>query len=239
MELGQAATKRFYKHAGTEFVEGGILLQLDGRPLKTPLGRPLIVPSHALANALAAEWEAQGDDIRPDTMPLSQLAVTAKDRMDKDRAEVVASLVAFGTTDLLCYRADNPADLVKRQADVWQPLLDWAADTFGARLMVTAGVLPVEQPMEALSALRDAVTALGAFELAVLGSITPASGSLILGLALLAGRLDADGVVAAAFVDETYQAELWGEDDEATARRRVLEADIRNAAAFLLLLDQD
>lgn len=232
----QAAAKRFYEHAGTEPAEGGVLIHLDGRAVKTPMGRALIVPTPALAAAVAAEWEAQEETIRPDTMPLSQLAITARDRMDADRPEVVAALAAYGGTDLLCYRADRPADLMRRQAETWQPLLDWAADVFGAELAVTAGVLPVQQPQPALVSLREAVAALDAFELAVLGTVTPASGSLVLGLALLAGRLDAAGVVAAAFVDEAYQTEQWGEDAEAARRLAAISAEIEGAARFLALV---
>lgn len=231
--MARSAAKRFYTHAGTAPGEGGVVVQLDGRPVKTPSGNVLALPTADLAEAVAAEWEAQKDAVLPATMPLTQLAVTALDRIAANRDAVVAALAAYGGSDLLCYRADGPADLVRRQTDAWQPLLDWAADAYGARLRVTTGVLPVDQSEAALSALRARVAALDDFQLAVLGLVTPAAGSLVLGLALLAGRLDAAGVSAAAFVDETYQAERWGDDDEALARRRAVEADIAAAGEFL------
>lgn len=234
--MARSAAKRFYKRAGTAPSEGGVVVELDGRPVKTPLGNALVLPTARLAEAVAAEWEAQKDDVRPATMPLTQLAVTALDRMSANRDEIVSALAAFGGSDLLCYWADGPDDLVRRQAAAWQPLLDWAAETFGAAMTVTAGVRPVSQSEASLAALRAAVAALDDFQLAALGLVVPMSGSLILGLALLAGRLDAAGVSAAAFVDETYQTERWGEDAEALARRQAVEDDIAAAAAFLALI---
>jgi chaperone required for assembly of F1-ATPase len=234
---GQAAAKRFYDHAGAEPAGNGAwTVVLDGRPVKTPRGRTLTLPNHALTVAVALEWDEQTDAIRPDSMPLTQLAVTALDRMEADRAEVVASLAAYATTDLVCHRATGPEELVLREEAQWQPLLDWAEEAFDARLTVTTGVLPVEQPAEAVEALCAAVAELDAFELAVLGTVTPASGSLIIGLAFVAGRLDVDGVLEAAFVEETYQAEQWGEDAEAAARHDAIADDIAAAGDFLAYL---
>lgn len=236
--MARPAAKRFYKHAGAAPGEDGVFVELDGRPVKTPLGNVLLLPTARLAEAVAAEWEAQKDDVLPATMPLTQLAVTALDRMMANRDEVVTALAAYGGSDLLCYRAESPDDLVRRQAAAWQPLLDWVNDAYGVSLTVTTGILPVDQPRAALAALREAVAKLDDFQLAVLGLVVPLSGSLVLGLALLAGRLDAVGVSAAAFVDEIYQAERWGEDAEALAKRRAVEADIAAAAEFLARMQE-
>lgn len=231
--------KRFYSKAQAASIDGGdggYTVELDGRAVKTPQGHALAVPSRALADALAAEWDAQEDTIVPDSMPLSQLAITALDRMVSSREDVVFNLAAYGGSDLLCYRADAPQDLVAREAKAWQPLLDWADETFGAPLNVTNGILPIEQPALSLVALQGAIEELDPMALAVLGSVVPLSGSLILGLALVQGRLDAEEVVEAAFVDETYQAEKWGEDKEATERYQAISADIRTAEQFLNLV---
>lgn len=235
MTTERTAAKRFYEHAASAPVDGGIVVQLDGRAVKTPMGHALVLPNAALADAVVAEWESQIDAIRPDTMPLTQLAITALDRMTKDRADVVDTLAVYATTDLLCYRADNPDDLALRQAAAWQPLLDWAEETLEAPLVVTAGIIPIDQAPESLAAFHSAVDALTAFELAVLGSVTPMAGSLVLGLAFIKGRLDGEGVIAAAFVDETFQAEHWGEDEEAAARHKAMAEEIRNAERMLHL----
>jgi chaperone required for assembly of F1-ATPase len=211
-------------------------VMLDDRPARTPAGRPLRLPTSALAQAVAAEWEAQTGAIRPHDMPLTALAATAIDRVGPQRPAIVDAVAAYGATDLLCYWADQPAELVERQHRVWQPLLDWARETCGARLEVTAGVIPVAQPDAATRALRSAVEALDDMELTALASAVQVSGSLVLGLALLAGRLEADAAFAAALLDERYQAEQWGEDEEAGERRRRLRQELDAVARFLALV---
>ncbi|MFQ5617775.1 MAG: ATP12 family chaperone protein [Rhodospirillales bacterium] len=213
----------------------GFTVTLDGRTVRTPAGRELALPTEALARAVAGEWEAQEDEVRAHTMPIMRLANAAIDRVEPHRHEIVDQTVAYARTDLLCYRADSPPELADRQAASWQPLLDWAAETHGARLNVTCGVTPADQPAAALEALRAAVEAVDDLELAALASVTGASGSLIVALALAAGRIDADEAHEISQLDESYQMEKWGEDADAQARRRRLHADIRAAAAFLAL----
>ncbi|MCH7957798.1 MAG: ATPase [Proteobacteria bacterium] len=227
--------KRFYGAVGVAPLGDGFTVTLDGRAVRTPAGRPLTLPTEALARAVAGEWEAQEENVRPHTMPMMQLADAAIDRVEPHRQEIIEQTVAYARNDMLCYRADSPPELTDRQAASWQPLLDWAAETHRARLTVTCGVTPVGQPEAALDALGAAVEALDDLELAALADVTGASGSLIVALALAAGRIGADEAHAVSQLDESYQVEKWGEDAEAQARCRRLHADIRAAAAFLAL----
>ncbi|MGF1641725.1 MAG: ATP12 family chaperone protein, partial [Rhodospirillales bacterium] len=222
--------KRFYADATVAAAAAGHGIALDGRLVTTPAGRPLTLPSAALAAAVAGEWRAQGDQIRPQTMPLTRLAATAVDRVAPARAAVVDGLVAYAGADLLCYRAVEPADLVALQQAAWQPLLDWAAGALAARLTVTAGVIPVDQPAGAVAALRAAVERLDDPALTALAAIVPVCGSLVVGLALAAGRIDAETAFEVSQLDERYQSGRWGEDREAMERRRRLRDDLRSAA---------
>jgi chaperone required for assembly of F1-ATPase len=208
----------------------------DGRPVRTPLGMALVLPTEALAAAVAAEWEAQKAEIVPTAMPLTQIANTALDRVGPDRGSFRASVAAFGRSDLLCQRAEVPADLVRRQEDQWGPLLGWAAARFGARLAVGAGVMPVVQPGEAIAALETALAGLDDWTLAALGVVAWASGSLVLALAVVEGRIGGEEAFALAALDEVWQNERWGEDMEAVARRDAIAADLAAAARFVRLL---
>lgn len=229
--------KRFYREVAVAATDaGGFAILLDGRKVRTPIGRDLEVPTRNLADAVAAEWAAQGDKVRPATMPLTQFAFTAIDRVGPERAEVAARIARYGETDLLCYRADSPADLVALQSETWDPLLAWADEAFGARLTVTAGIAPVAQPAAAVVALGRQLEGLDAFRLTAAAAVVQAAGSLVVGLALLQGRLDAADAAKAAHLDETYQAGKWGEDREAVDRRRALSDEIAGAARFLSLL---
>lgn len=227
--------KRFYKTAGVAAANGGFAVTLDGRPVRTPMGAPLQVPSAALAEALAAEWQDQGEQIEPASMPLTQLANTAIDRVGPLRGAVIDELLNYAGTDLLCYRAEHPAELATRQSGRWQPVLDWAMTRFDAPLLVVTGVMPVAQPAETLAALRRAAEAYEPYRLTALQMATAASGSLVLALALVEGRLDEAEAFAASQLDELYQAELWGEDEEAAARRDRLKTELTAAAAFARL----
>jgi chaperone required for assembly of F1-ATPase len=227
--------KRFYRGAAVTVVEMGYSVALDGRPVKTPGGKTLVVSSEVLADAMATEWMAQKDTIRPDTMPITQLVATTMDRIAPARQAVIDQLVPYAATDLLCYRAEQPADLAALQHSSWQPLLDWAKVTFGARFTVTAGVIPVDQPSPAIDALRRAVETLSDMELTALASVVQATGSLVVGLALLAGRIDANAAFDISQLDESYQIGRWGDDIEAADRRRRLRDDILAAAALLAL----
>lgn len=227
--------RRFYRSASAGITPEGFAVLLDGRPVRTPAGHPLRVPGRDLAEALAAEWDAQGDTIRPSTMPLTQLVSTAIDRVGPERPTIHRFLLAYAGTDLLCYRNDHPADLRLRQERHWQPLLDWAAEALNAPLQVTAGLLAVSQPAEALAALSARLEAQDVWRLTAIQSVTAATGSLLVAFALAEGRIDATTAWAVSLLDETYQIERWGEDAEATARRTTLEADIAAAARLLAL----
>lgn len=214
----------------------GYRILLDGRPLRTPAKAELNVPTRALAKAVAAEWAAQGERVDLRAMPITALACTALDRVGPQRARIVADVAAFAEHDMLCYRAEQPADLVARQHALWQPLLDWAALTYDAPLSPTSGIVSVAQPAQALGSLRRAVEAMSDTELAALSCAVAAAGSLVVGLALAAGRIGADEAYAAAQLDETYQAERWGEDREAMQRREAIRQDLEAAARVFALL---
>lgn len=228
--------KRVYQQAATRAAEGGWGVALDSRAMRTPGRNDLIVPSKTLAAAIAAEWEAQRDEVRPVTMPLTRLAATAIDRTSAQRDRVIAETANYAGTDLVCYRAARPPELAARQQSVWQPLLDWAMLRYDAALAVTSGVIPTRQSAASLKAFAASVAALDDFRLTALHALTASCGSLVIALALLEGRIDAATAFAASQLDETFQIEAWGEDAEAAERRRTLAADIESAARFLSLL---
>lgn len=233
-------SRRFYKTATASPADGaeegsGYRVRLDGRPIRTPGGRPLILPTQAMAEAIAEEWQRQGDRIDVAAMGFTRLAATAVDRVAEGRLAVIEMLLSYAGADALCYRAEEPIDLVLRQQQRWQPLLDWAAESLGARLVVTLGILPVAQPEPALAALRRVLDAMDSWELTALAVIAQACGSLVLAIALARGRIDAEEAFALSQLDESYQIERWGEDGEATRRRTVLHDDIRDAWRFMAL----
>lgn len=228
--------KRAYRGVAVVPLEGGFGIALDGKPVATPAKARLVLPSRALAEAVAAEWEAQGPEIDPLAMPLTRLAGSAIDLVGPSRAEVIARTAGYAATDLLCHRADRPAALVARQQAAWQPVLDWAILRYQAKLEVTTGVIAVDQSPAALEALRRAVAAYDDMRLTAVAAATAACGSLLLGLALAEGRIDAEAASALSQLDEAYQSELWGEDEDAARRRQALRADIAAAARFLILL---
>jgi chaperone required for assembly of F1-ATPase len=229
--------RRVYATVETRPVDKCWGVALDGKPVRTPAKFELAVPSLALASAIAAEWDAQREEIRPETMPLTRLAATAIDRTPAQRGLVVAETTNYAATDLLCYRAEHPPALAARQDAVWQKLIDWAALRYDAVLAVTTGIVPAPQSPAALRAFAAIVGAQDDFHLTALHTLTAAAGSLVIALALLEGRLDAEAAFTAAQLDETFQIETWGEDAEAAARRRALAADIAAAARFIALLD--
>jgi chaperone required for assembly of F1-ATPase len=231
--------KRFYKEAKVTAAGDEFGVQLDGKPLLTPGKRELRVPCRALAEAIAAEWQGQGITVKPLELPLTRLVSTALDRVDPRRGDVIAEIAKYATTDLLCYRADEPRELIERQAQIWQPLLDWAEARFAASLTVTQGILPVEQDTVTLAAIERAIDAHDSLQLVALHLATTACGSVVLGLALLAERLSTEEAFAAAALDESFQIERWGEDAEQTLRRAALKEDIALAARFAALLRAD
>ncbi len=228
--------KRVYKKVAVEAVDGGYRVTLDGKPLHTPARAPLVLPRRKLIEAIAAEWDAQIAEIQPATMPVMQLVSTAIDRVVRQRDSIAADTAGYAATDLVCYRAELPAELVARQHKTWQPLVDWVRREFDAPLTVTEGVMPRPQPAEALQALRRAIDGLDDLELTALQALTGVCGSLVIALALRGGFIDADQAWAASQLDETFQIEKWGEDAEAAKRRQALLTDIRNTARFLELL---
>lgn len=228
--------KRFYKDVTTGATEGGYGIFLDGKSLKTPAKQTLIVASAALADALAEEWAAQGDTIEPASMQMMQLVSTAIDRMALTRAQVTGHVVGFGESDLLCYRTEAPMDLAALQAERWQPWLDWAAEKLNARLGVTVGVTPVVQDPDSLAALRQRVESYDDWTLTALQSLAPCLGSLVLALAVVEEALSAEEAFELARLDENFQNELWGVDDEAKIRTAGLRTEIMAAARMLDLI---
>lgn len=227
--------KRFWKQATAVETEGGFTVQLDGRPVKTPAKTLLVVPTLALAQAIAAEWEAQTGEVRPETMPFTRSANSSLDKIIPQFEEVAAMLAAYGGTDLLCYRATGPEALVARQAAAWDPLLDWAARELDAPLKATAGVMHIAQDPAALESLHRRVAAFSPFQLAAFHDLVAISGSLVLGFAVTQGRLDAEAAWALSRIDEAWQIEQWGEDEEAAAAEAVRHADFLQAARFYAL----
>jgi len=228
--------KRFYKDVSVAEEGGAFRVLLDGRTLKTQAKATLELPTRALAEAVAQEWRDVGEDIDPARMPLTRLSFAGIDGVKADRARVAEHALSFGRTDLLSYRADAPQELAVRQAAAWDPLLDWAAERFGARLNVTAGITHVEQPAQALAALQKAIDAQSDFSLGALHTATTVTGSLILALALIERRLTAEEAFAAATIDEMFQAEKWGMDHEAEQRLKRHAAELSAAERFLMLL---
>ncbi len=227
--------KRFYSDAAVGAGEGGYGVELDGRVIKTPARRPLVLPNPALAEAVTAEWAAQVETVEPDTMPLTRLATTAIDRVADHREPVIDETAAYGATDLLCYRAAGPVDLAAAQASGWQPLLDWLAASHGASLAITEGLIAIEQSDDALAALRALVAGFDTLALAALHTVTAASGSLVIALALANQRIDAAEAWRLCRLDEAFQAERWGLDPETESRGEQLRIEIAAAARFLEL----
>ncbi|GJD53283.1 hypothetical protein OPKNFCMD_6058 [Methylobacterium crusticola] len=231
-----ALPKRFYAEAGVAAAGDGYRLVLDGRPAHTPARRPLAVPQAALAQALAEEWGAQETVIDPARMPLTRLVNTALDGVADRREAVVEDLAAYAGSDLLAYRAGDPERLVAAQSAAWDPVLDWAHATLGARFVLSEGVMHVTQPETSLAAVRRAVEAVPtATGLAALHAMTTLTGSILIALAVLHGRLAPDAAWEAAHVDETYQAGIWGRDAEAEARRAARKAEFDAAARLAAL----
>lgn len=222
--------RRFWKAATIQPVDGGWQIALDDRPVRTPGKLPLVLPTMALAQAIAAEWDAQDGTISPNTMPLTRAANTAIERVPKQFDGIVDALIGYGGTDLLCYRADQPEALVQMQSTAWDPLIGWAATELQAPLLITHGVVPVDQPAESLQQLRACVGATDEFGLTALHDLVTLSGSLILGLAVTHGRMTAQEAYRLSRIDETYQSSQWGKDDEAEAAATNKESAILSAA---------
>ncbi|MES2295295.1 MAG: ATP12 family protein [Pseudomonadota bacterium] len=226
--------KRFYKDVTVDETARGFRFLLDGKPVQTPARQPLLLPTRALAEAIAEEWRAQEEDMLPQAMPLTRMVNSVLDGVRITRPDVIAAILRFGENDLLSYRAETPVELAARQLD-WNIYLDWAAERYGARLAVISGIRHVEQPVETLMALHQAVSDLDDFHLAALHVLASITGSLVLGLAVLEGRLTADEAFALSRLDEAYQAERWGADRESEQRAGRLAAEMGHAAQLVRL----
>ncbi|NQW54439.1 MAG: ATPase [Rhodospirillales bacterium] len=231
--------KRFYKDTAVDEGEGGLRVLLDGRPMRTPLRATLVVPTRSLAEAIAVEWAGVPDkaEINAAHLPLTRLAATGIDRVVARRVDVIADTAKYAGSDLLCYRATAPDSLVELQDELWKPLLDWAAERHGARLVTADGIGFVEQTDEAKARLHEAVSAHGDLALSALYNLTHTAGSVVIALAVSDGRLDAAGAFAAAQMDELYQVDRWGDDPLAEKHREGVRKDIEACARFLALLE--
>ena len=230
------AIKRFWTSAEAAPHPEGWTVALDGRPVRTPAGGAFLAPTRALAEAAAAEWDAQGERPDPRAMPLTRAVNTALDRVSARRAEVAEEIARFGASDLLCYRAPHPDELVRRQVAAWDPVLDWAESRFGVSLLRVEGVMHASQPEPTLAALSAAVHARDPFELTALHDLTTLTGSLVLALAAAEGEIGAEDAWTRSRVDETWQIERWGEDAEAAAAAEARRAAFLAAARLLSLL---
>lgn len=231
-----AAPRRFYEAVSVAAAEGGHVVRLDGKDLRSPAKHPLLLPTRALADAIAAEWQAQTDKILPSTMPLMQLAATAVDRVMPARATIIADVAGYAGTDLVCYRAEQPPALVQRQAHHWDPLIDWLRRRYDVSLVVTAGIVAVSQPPATLTVLTRRVAAFPDFALAAFASLVGATGSLVIALALADGEITPEQAAHAAQLDELFQTERWGADAEAVERRVAQLGDLVSGKRFLDLL---
>jgi chaperone required for assembly of F1-ATPase len=227
--------KRFYEKAGVENGPDGYAVLLDGKPVRTPARRTLAAPTRALAEAIADEWNAQEEHVDPARMPLTRLANTIIDGVADSTNAVAEEVAKYLGSDLLFYRADGPAGLLARQAQHWDPVLDWAHDALGARFMLAEGVMYVAQPERAIAAARAAVPD-DPWRLGAVSSITSLTSSALLALALLRGRLSTDEAWVAAHVDEDWQREQWGRDTLAEERRDFRFAEMQAAARVLDLI---
>ena len=234
--MSQPYPKRFYKTVSIAQDAGGWRVLLDGRAIRTPAKAVLIAPSETAAALIAAEWDAQDEEVRPQTMPATRLVNVAIDRTPLTRADIIAEARRYAETDLLCHRADAPAELVARQSHAWDPLLAWAAETHGVALKTAPGVIAIAQDQAALDAAAAAAAALDDLRLTCLAHAAAIASSVVIGLALVARRLDAEDAFRMSRVDEDFQIERWGEDAEARAAAEARRADLIAVGALLKAL---
>ena len=233
--MSEWAAKRFWKAATADEVDGGFAVHLDGRPVRTPLKTPVVVPTYPMAEAMRLEWDAQSERIDPLTMPVTRAANAALDKVSTQHAEVVDMLAAYGDSDLLCYRAEFPDGLVAKQAEGWDPLVDWSATELGAPLQLRTGIMHVPQDAKTLAALHGHVSDLDAFRLTAFHDLVAVTGSLILGLAVTRKRLDAGQAWDLSRIDEMWQIAQWGVDEEAEVQAALKKRDLARAEAFYQL----
>lgn len=230
--MSEWAPKRFWKTTSVAELEDGYTVELDGRRVRTPAKAPLVVPSQQMAEAVAAEWDAQIESVDPTTMPFTRSANAAIDKVTHQHSEVADMLADYGDTDLLCYRAENPKELVARQAEEWDPALNWAHEALGARLAPRSGILHTPQDPKDLARLRARVHGLTPFQLAAFHDLVCMSGSLVLGFAAAEGWREAAEVWEMSRLDERWQEEQWGVDDEARESSEIKKAAFMHAERF-------
>lgn len=224
--------KRFWKATQVEPAAGGYRVLLDGRAVKTPGKRELVVPTQAMAQAIAGEWDEQSEFVKPETMPCTRSANAAIDKVTDQFDEVATLLAAYGDSDLLCYRAASPESLVERQSKSWDPLLEWVATELGAPLETRTGVMHSPQGADTLSRFDSLVRAMSVFELTGFHDLVGLSGSLVLALAVVHGRLSPEQAWTLSRLDEIWQAELWGSDEEAEEQNKLKMKEFLHAARF-------
>jgi chaperone required for assembly of F1-ATPase len=229
--------KRFYKSANAVAQEEGYLVWLDERTLRTPRGAVFAAPTYALAEAIAREWNAQGEQILPASMPLTQLAFASVDWTSTQRDARADYVASFAETDLCCHRAERPVELAERQAEIWDPLVAWGQATLGVALPVVAGVIAAPEAKAVLPVLANRARAYDDFRLTALAHATGLSGSALIGFALVERFIDAEAAFAAAALDDLWSLETWGEDAEARARLCRLRRDLDAAARFIEALN--
>lgn len=231
--MSEWKAKRFWTAASVVLIDGGFTVHLDNRAVKTPAKTPLIVPTRAMAAAIAAEWDAQDGQIDPRTMPVTRSANAAIDKVAVQHPEVAQMIADYGDSDLLCYRAPGPVELIERQAQMWDPLLDWAEATLGVRLSTATGVVHVPQDHRHLTELSARVHAMDNFTLAAFHDLVSLSGSLILGFAVLMDHRSADEIWHLSRLDEEWQIEQWGADEDAAAMAETKRLAFLHAKFFL------
>ncbi len=234
--MGVELPKRFWTATQATKTAEGYSVELDGRALKTPAKADLVVPTRGLAQAVAQEWDALEEKIDPTLLPFTKLCNAAIDNMVQKAGLVVETLAEYAETDLLCYRADSPEGLKRRQSEVWDPLLDWARDSHGLFFVQTAGILPVEQPPATLSAFHKWLSQMDHFQLMACHDLIMGSGSIVISRAVVEGHIDANTGWAASIVDEIWQMEQWGDDEEAKILRDTKARDFKTAAQMIRLL---
>lgn len=224
--------KRFWEKAEPVAVEDGFTVHLDGRPIKTPGKAALIVPTQPLAEVMASEWQAQEEEINPNLMPVTKSANSAVDKVSTQFEAVADMLAEYAGTDLLCYRATQPMELIERQALHWDPLLDWCAETYGARLVPVAGVMFAPQEQSALERLRAVLHEMSPFELTAVHDLITLPGSLVLGLAAMKGWKSPEALWEISRLDERFQQEQWGTDEEAEEAAGIKLQAFKHAVHF-------
>ncbi len=230
--MSEWAMKRFWTETTVQQGDAGFEVKLDGRSVKTPAKQALAVPTEVMAAAIRDEWDEQDKEVDPTSMPWTRSANAAIDKVTVQRQEVADHLRSYAETDLLCYRADGPEGLVKRQADAWDPMLDWVASALGARLAVTSGVMPVQQSASDIDRLAARMRSMSAFQLTGFYDLVTLTGSFVLALAVTEDRAPQDQIWDMSRIDERWQIEQWGEDEEATEHANLKKSAFFHSVAF-------